>query len=154
MAKRDAQKLEEAGDFIAASEKLKVATKLIEGVQNYYPAWKPEMVKNGIAQNYENLTRLFPKTEEQRSKNKNVVAELEGGEKISGVPLDPSHEAMPPTRGILEVNPLDARRLAAAEAEVRRLKELAIQPRLADPNQSRNESRIVARSAPNAAADV
>ena len=142
MAKRDALKLEEAGDFVAASEKLKVATKLIEGVRNYYPAWKEEMVKNAIAQNYENLTRLFPKTEEQRNKNKNAVAELEGGEKVSGISIDPLHDAVPPARGILEVNPLDARRLAAAEAEVKRLKELTIQPRAADPNQSRNESRI------------
>ena len=142
MAKRDALKLEEAGDFIAASEKLKVATKLIEGVRNYYPAWKPEMVKNGISQNYDNLARLFPKSEEQRSKNKSAVAELEGGEKISGTPIDPIREAMPPAPGILEVNPLDSRRLAAAEAEVQRLKDLAKQARAPDPNQSRNESRI------------
>ena len=142
MAKRDALKLEETGDFIAATEKLKVATKLIEGVRNYYPAWKPEMVKSGIAQNYENLARLFPKSEEQRRKNKSVVAELEGGEKISGTPADPLHGAIPPTPGILEVNPLDSRRLAAAEAEVRRLKELAYPTPTPATDQSRNDSRI------------
>ena len=142
MAKRDAQKLEEAGDFMGASEKLKVATKLIEGVRNYYPAWKPDMVKSGIAQNYENLTRLFPKTEEQRKKNKSVVAELEGGEKLSGIPAIPDQGLAPLTPGILEVNPLNSRRLAAAEAEVRRLQLLTNQPRPSDSNQSRNESRI------------
>ncbi len=49
LAKRDAEKLEAAGDFIGASEKLRSANNLIESVRKYFPTWKPEMVGGSIA---------------------------------------------------------------------------------------------------------
>jgi Flp pilus assembly protein TadD len=142
LARRSAEKLEADGDFIGASEKLKSARKLFETIHTYYPTWKPEMVKGSVAKNYESLTRLYPKAEEQREKNQSVVAELEGGTRSSGTLIDPADGVMPLTPGILEVDLLATRRLAEAEAEVERLRQLADQAKMADPDQSRNESRI------------
>jgi Flp pilus assembly protein TadD len=142
LARRAAEQLEADGDFIGASEKLKTARKLFETIHTYYPTWKPEMVKGSVAKNFESLTRLYPKAEEQRKKNQSVVAELEGGDRSSGTLIDPADGVTPLTPGILEVDPLATRRLAEAEAEVQRLREVADQAKMADPNQARNESRI------------
>ncbi|RYD47817.1 MAG: hypothetical protein EOP85_04760, partial [Verrucomicrobiaceae bacterium] len=97
LAKRDAEKLEQAGDFIGASEKLAMANKLIESVKTYFPAWKPEMVGGALSQNHENLSRLFSKTKEQRENQRNVVAELEGGATQTGELIDPGHDVLPLT---------------------------------------------------------
>ena len=144
LATRKAEQLEEAGDYIGASESLQSARKLFEAVHKFYPTWKSEMVTSRTAKNYESLTRLFPKTQEQKKKNQNAVAELEGGVKSSGTLINPTDGVMPLAPGILEVNPLETRRLEEAEAEVKRLKALASKPPapVVDPNQSRNESRI------------
>ena len=169
LAKRDAEKLEEAGDFIGASEKLKTANKLIESVRTYFPTWKPEMVGGSISKNYESLTRLFPKSQEQEKKNRdavadfNAVAELEGGARQGGETVDPADGVVPLTPGILEVNPLETKRLADAEAEVKRtraeverLRELNRNQSAAANEASRNESRVrdMARQLQAAEADL
>lgn len=142
LAKRDAVKLEEAGDFVGASEKLRSANKLIESVHTYFPAWRPEMVSGAIAKNHEELSRLFPKTEEQKKNKRAAVAELEGGIKQPGTLIDPAEDVMPLTPGILEVNPLETKRLADAEAEVKRLKEITKSQSASADETSRNESRM------------
>ncbi|MES2440320.1 MAG: tetratricopeptide repeat protein [Verrucomicrobiota bacterium] len=135
---RSAEELEKSGDFVGAAEKLKKARELFDAVQRYYPAWKSEMVTGRNAQNSEAEVRIHPKAEEQRKKNKDVVAELEGGTRQSGTLIDPSEAVMPLTPGILEVNPLETKQLAEAEAEVKRLRELAKN----DAESSRNLSRV------------
>ena len=125
LAIRKAEELETSEDYVGAADKLEKARKLFETVRRYYPDWKPEMVAGRSAQNAEAEARLYPKAEEQRRKNRNVVAELEGGVKNSGTLIDPAQGVMPPSPGILEVEPLAARRLAAAEAEVKRLQALS-----------------------------
>lgn len=128
LAIRKAEELEASEDYVGAADKLEKARKLFQTVRRYYPDWKPEMVAGRSAQNAEAEARLFPKAEEQRRKNLNVVAELEGGVKNSGTLIDPAQGVMPPSPGILEVEPLAARRLADAEAEVKRLQALSQSP--------------------------
>lgn len=169
LAKRDAEKLEQAGDFIGASEKLRTANKLIESVQKYFPTWKPEMVGGSISKNYESLSRMLPQTKEQEKKQRdavadlNAVAELEGGEKQAGTLINPAEDVLPLTPGILEVNPLETKRLKDAEAEVqrtrseiKRLQELNRNQSAAANEASRNESRVrdMARQLQAAEADL
>ena len=142
LAARSAEQLEAGGDFVGAAKKLKKARELFEAVRRYYPAWKPEMVAGRSAQNSEAEVRVHPKAEEQLRKNQNVVAELEGGVKSSGTLIDPAAGVMPLTPGILEVDPLATRRLSDAEAEVKRLRELAKSSSAADKDPARNESRV------------
>ena len=100
------------------------------------------MVTGRSAQNHESEIRVHPKAEEQRKKNRSVVAELEGGVKNPGSELEPSEGVMPLTPGILEVDPLTTRRLEQAEAEVSRLRKLEKAAPAADPEASRNQSRV------------
>ncbi len=124
LATRAAEQLEASGDFQGAMEKMQKATQLFDAVHQYFPAWKSEMVASRTSKNTEYVAKLFPKAEEQRAKKQNVVAELEGGVKKSGILIDPAQGVMPLTPGILQVNPLEKRRLADAEAEVKRLRNL------------------------------
>ncbi len=141
LATRAAEQLEAKGDFVAAAEKLKKARELFDTVHRHYPAWKPEMVAGRTAQNQEAQERLFSKAEEQRKKKQIVVAELEGGVKSPGTVIDsPADSFRQP--GILEVDPIAARRLAEAEAEVKRLRDLAKTQSARDAEASRNESRL------------
>lgn len=142
LASRAAENLEAGEDYIGAAEKLEKARKLFETVHRYYPDWKPEMVTGRSAQNTEAEIRVHPKAEEQRRKNQNVVAELEGGAKSSGTLIDPAQGVMPLTPGILEVDPLATRRLAEAEAEVKRLQELAKAPPKDIVDAARDSSRV------------
>ena len=142
LAARSSEQLEATGDFIGAAEKLKKARELFEAVHRFYPAWKPEMVAGRSAQNHESEIRIHPKAEEQRRKNRSVVAELEGGVKNPGSGLEPSEVVIPLTPGILEVDPLTTRRLEEAQAEVKRLRKLEKAPPAADPEASRNQSRV------------
>lgn len=121
---RDAEQSEASGDFVAAAEKLEKARKLFEAIRRYYPDWKKDMVTGRSAQNSETELRIHPKAQEQRQKNRSVVAELEGGARQPGTLIDPAQEVMPLTPSILEVDPLASRRLAEAEAEVKRLRDL------------------------------
>jgi len=141
LATRAAEKLETEENFVAAKEKLLQARKIVEAIQKHYPDWKPDMVNNRASKNLETLTRIHPKAEEQRKKNQNVIAEFEGGQKNPGSLVDPVNDILPLASNILEVNPLDARRIAEAEAEIQRLRNLTPSP-TPDPDESRNESRI------------
>ena len=141
---RSAEQLEAGGDFIGAQEKLEKARNLFGSVGRYYPNWKTDMVKERTAKNLEAIEKVRPKADEQKLKNRNAVAELEGGVKQPGT-LHKAGENMPPLTppGILEVEPLAARRLAEAEAEVKRLRALAKQPSVTpDPDEGRNATRL------------
>lgn len=139
LATRSSEQLEVAGDFIGAMEKLGKAQQLFGAVQRYYPEWKPEMVKVRSEKTDEAIKLLRNKSEEQVQKNRNQVAELEGGVKKPGKLIDPSKDVKPLTPGILEVDPLAARRLKDAEAEVKRLQNLANQ---SQSERSRDSSRL------------
>jgi tetratricopeptide (TPR) repeat protein len=125
LATRSAEQLEAAGDFIGALEKLEKAGKCFDAVRKYYPEWKPEMVGGRSEKTLETLGKVRPKAEEQFRKNRNMVAELEGGEQKSGELIDPAKGVEPLHPGILEVNPLAARQLNEAESEVERLRKLS-----------------------------
>lgn len=142
---RAAEQLEASGEFVAAAEKLEKARKLFDAVRRWYPDWKPEMVNGRSSLNSEAEIRVHPKAEEQRKKNQNVVAELEGGVKQSGTLIDPAQGVVPLTPGILEVDPLATRRLAEAEAEVKRLQELARNNAKSAPANEQESSRDASR---------
>jgi tetratricopeptide (TPR) repeat protein len=119
---REAEKLESAGDFIGALNKFQKASELFNAVRKYHPDWKAEMVGARFGKNTDAIASVRPKAEEQMLKNRNMVAELEGGVKQSGKTIDPAQGVMPLTPGILEVEPLAARRLREAQDEVERLR--------------------------------
>lgn len=135
LAARSAEQLESAGDYIGAMEKLERATQMFGAVRKFYPEWKPEMVGGRSEKTLETIGKVRPKAEAQMLKNRNQVAELEGGVKKSGQFIDPAEGVMPLTPGILEVNPLEARRLQDAEAEVERLRREAAKGDIAKQNE-------------------
>ena len=143
LAIRAAEKLEGAGDFIGASEKFESARKLLEAIHRYYPEWKSEMVVGRSAQNAEAIAKITPKAQEQRRKDRNVVAELEGGVRNSGSLADPTTEDEAIRPGPLEVDPLVSRQLSEAEAEVSRLRDLT--QNSADPSRDASRVRDIAR---------
>ena len=143
LAVREAERLEASGDFIGAMEKLNSATKAFEAVHKYYPAWKSSMVDGRSAKTAESIERVRPQAEAQINKNRNTVAELEGGIKASGKPVNPA-DKLDPGAGNLQVDPLATRHLADAEAEVKRLRDLAArQPK--DPSASGSRLQEVER---------
>ncbi len=142
LATRKADELEKKQDYVGAAEKLKKAREMFAAVSRYYPDWKPDMVKGRSEINSEAEIRVHPLAEAQRKKDENVMAELEGGVKVPGTTIDPAEGVIPLTPGILEVEPLVARRLADAEAEVKRLRDLAKSDPVPDKDPSRNESRV------------
>ena len=127
LATRAAEQLEAAQDFSGALDKLRKANQLFDAVRKYYPAWKPEMVGGRMGKTTEALGRVGPQADAQLQKNRNTVAELEGGVKKSGRLRDPADPEIPTPSGILEVDPLATRRLTEAEAEVKRLRNLSAQ---------------------------
>ncbi len=144
---RKAEQLEAGGDFIGAQENLEKAGKLFGSVGRYYPNWKTDMVKERTAKNMEAIATLRPKSDEQKLKNRNAVAELEGGVKQPGTLKNAGQDMVPLTPpGILEVEPLAARRLADAEAEVKRLraqiKQAPVAPVTPDADEGRNAARL------------
>jgi len=124
LATRASEQLESAGDHIGALEKLGKANQLFDAVQKYYPNWKPAMVKGRREKTTETITLIRPKADEQLQKNRNQVAELEGGVKKNVQPVSPPKDVLPPKPSILQVDPLASRRLNEAEAEVKRLRGL------------------------------
>ena len=150
LSTRSADQLEATGNFIGALEKLRKADQLFGAVRTYYPEWKPEMVNGRCEKNTEAIGKVQAKAEEQLKANRNTVAELEGGEKKSGTLIDPTKDIIPPTREILKVDPLVSRRLADAEAEVKRLRDLAAKAKLNtmppaptnDQERARDQSRL------------
>jgi tetratricopeptide (TPR) repeat protein len=119
---RKAEELESAGDFIGALEKLQKASEMFNAVRKFHPDWKADMVGGRFGKTTEAIANVRPKAEAQMLKNRNTVAELEGGVKQSGTLIDPAQGVMPLTPGILEVEPLAARRLREAQEEVDRLR--------------------------------
>jgi tetratricopeptide (TPR) repeat protein len=122
LAVRAAEQLESAGDFAGALEKLEKANQLFDAVRTYHPEWKPAMVGGRREKTTETIGRVRPLAEEEMRKNRNAVAELEGGVKQAGEIIDPAQGTLPLSPGILEVDPLSARRLEDAEAELKRLR--------------------------------
>lgn len=121
---RAAEQLEKDGDFVGALEKYGRADKIVKAVAKFYPDWKSSMVGNRTELNTKAMEAVRARAGEQIQKDKGVIAELEGGERAGGNLIDPARDVVPLSKGILEVDPLQARRLKEAEAEVARLKEL------------------------------
>lgn len=119
LASRAAEKLEQTGDFIAAAEKYRKADELFSTVRQYYPDWKSDMVQRRSAKTSEALAAVSRKAEEMLARQRDVVAELEGGVRMGTRPED----AIDDTPRILKVDPVASRRLDQAEQEVRRLRE-------------------------------
>jgi len=146
LAARAAEQLEKDGDFIGSWEKLQQAKKLFDSVSRFYPQWNSEMVAGRAERTNESIAKVRPKAEQQRDNKQNVVAELEGGVLAPGKFIDPAKGVVPLNPGILEVDPLAARRLADAEAEVERLKKLLQDTKAGDGRNeaeaSRNASRV------------
>jgi len=139
LAARAAEQLEKEGDYAGSLQKLEQARKLFDSVLRYYPAWKPEMVKGRAEKTTETLGKIRPKAEEQRQKQQGAIAELEGGTRAHGDDADP---AAPTAPGILEVDPLVTRKLAEAEAEVKRLRQSIADSQISASEASRNASRL------------
>ncbi|MFT4175092.1 MAG: tetratricopeptide repeat protein [Luteolibacter sp.] len=142
LAARAAEQLERDGDYIGAWQKLDQANKLFQSVLQYYPGWKPEMVRGRAEKTHESLSAVRPKAEEQQKKQSGAIAELEGGTRSKGHDIDPRQGVQPLTPGILEVDPLASRRLSEAEAEVKRLRQSIADARTSSTEASRNASRL------------
>ncbi|MFT3991619.1 MAG: tetratricopeptide repeat protein [Luteolibacter sp.] len=142
LAARAAEQLERDGDYTGAWEKLNQANKLFQSVRQYYPNWKPEMVKGRAEKTAEGLTSVKPKAEEQQRKQSGAIAELEGGARTKGRDIDPKQGVQPLTPGILEVDPLTSRRLGEAEAEVKRLRQALSDSQSSQSDASRGASRM------------
>lgn len=125
LATRSAEQLEAADDFAGALEKLQRAEECFGAVRKFYPEWKPSMVGTRSEKTVETIARVRPKAEEQIRKKRSAVAELEGGDRMPGELINPAEGVVPLQPGILEVDPLKARELSNAEAEVERLRKLA-----------------------------
>jgi Flp pilus assembly protein TadD len=140
LATRAAEELDAKGDHLGAIAKLKTAQTFFDNVARYYPDWKPDMVKSRSLKTAASITQISPKALAQREKDQNAVAELEGGVKSSGTLIDPPPSTLP-SPSVLEIDPIAARRLAEAEAEVKRLRSLNSASPIPDSTASRDASR-------------
>lgn len=123
LAVRAAEQLEKDQDFVGALNKYQQATELFGSVEKFYPDWKADMVRNRKDLTVKALTGVQEKAGERMKKDRGVIAELEGGEKVGGNLVDPAKEVKPRKPEVLEVDPLKARRLKDAEVELERLRE-------------------------------
>ncbi|MDX1680555.1 MAG: tetratricopeptide repeat protein [Akkermansiaceae bacterium] len=119
LSTRSAEKLEAQGDHIGAAEKYRLADEYFSTIRKYYPDWRPSMVKRRSTKTRDALAAAEAKAKEILDEQRNVVAELEGGQRM-GATL-PSLETKP---DILKVDPVASRRLKEAESEVERLRKL------------------------------
>lgn len=144
LAVRDAEQLEKDDDFVGALKKYEQASKLFGSVGRYYPEWKSGMVSNRLELTTKAIGDVREKAGEQMQRDRGVIAELEGGAKVGGELIDPARDVRPLNQGILEVDPLQARRLKEAEAEAARLrKQLAEAEKGARSTEAmRNASRV------------
>ena len=134
---RSSEDLESRGDFAGAMEKLQRSQQLFGTIRKFYPEWKPEMVTIRSEKTNEAVSRVSQKAQDQLDRNRNAVAELEGGVK-QAVQTPDNGDIKRADPLVIKEDPATTQRLAAAEAEVRRLRELASQP----PEQaSREKSR-------------
>ena len=122
LAVRAAQQLEKDQDFVGALNKYQQASDLFGSVRKFYPDWKADMVKNRHDLTAKALAGVQEKAGDKLKKDRGVIAELEGGDKVRGEFINPPKEEKSPNLGVLEVDPLKARRLKDAEAELKRLK--------------------------------
>jgi predicted nucleic acid-binding Zn-ribbon protein len=118
LASRDAEMLEAQGDSVGALRKLERAKEMFDVVRRYHPEWKERMVSGRHAKTEEAIKRVRPMADEQLRKQREVVAELEGAPVRSGV----QEQTTNPLPGVLQQDPIGARRLKEAEAEVARLR--------------------------------
>jgi len=160
---RAAEQLEKDGDFLGALKKYEQAGKLFDSVGRFYPDWKSGMVGNRRDLTTKAMEVVRGKAGEQFNKERGVIAELEGGVKIGATPqketvmipkpADPGAAPKPPTRtepvipeppsrGILEVDPLQARRLKDAEAELARLRKMISETDARTNEAMRNATRL------------
>lgn len=159
---RAAEQLEKDGDFIGALKRYEQAGKLFESVGKFYPDWKSGMVQNRKQLTEKAVRVVRDKAGEQFKREQGVIAELEGGVKVGakpgeavrpevGVPggglgqqdrLAPGLPAAPAERDILQVDPLQAKRLRDAEAELERLRELISQADAGSNQAMRNAARL------------
>lgn len=123
LAVRAAEQLEKDQDYVGALSKYQQATELFGSVEKFYPDWKADMVKNRKDLTVKALAAVQEKAGERIKKDRGVIAELEGGEKIAGEMVDPAKQLEPPKPDILKVDPLKERRLKDAEAELARLRD-------------------------------
>ena len=134
---RSSEELESQGDFAGAMEKLQRAQQLLGTIEKFYPEWKAEMVGIRSEKTDEAISRVGQKAQAQLERNRNAVAELEGGVKQAVEAPDDIDKKTAAT-SVAENDPATTQRLAAAEAEVRRLRELASK---APEEASREKSR-------------
>jgi tetratricopeptide (TPR) repeat protein len=160
---RAAEQLEKDGDFLGALKKYEQAGKLFDSVGRFYPDWKSGMVGNRRDLTRKAIEVVRGKAGEQFNKERGVIAELEGGVKVGATPqketvmipkpANPGAAPKPPTRtepvipeppsrGILEVDPLQARRLKDAEAELARLRKMISEADARTNEAMRNATRL------------
>ncbi len=122
LAVRAGEQLEKDEDFVGALNKYQQANELFSSIEKFYPDWKVDMVKNRKDLTIKALTGVQEKAGDRMKKDRGVIAELEGGDKVKGKLIDPAKDVKPLIPGVLEVEPLKARRLKDAEAELERLR--------------------------------
>lgn len=135
---RSSEELESRGDFAGAMEKLNRAQQLFGTIRKYYPEWKPEMVGTRSEKTSEAISRVSQKAQEQLDRNRNAVAELEGGIK-QAVESPDAAEKKPVEAPAIKVDPTNAREISEAEAEVKRLRELS---KRKEQESSRNSQQV------------
>lgn len=157
LAARAAEQLESEGDFIGALEKLEKASEMFHAVRTYHPEWKTEMVGGRKEKTSDSINRVRPRAEEAMLRNRNAVAELEGGGTRSGAI---TNTPLSPAPSILEVDPLATRELKQAEDELQRLRSLSANSqteaardasRVSDLTRQRDELQARLRAAETAA---
>ena len=144
---RSSEELESRGDFAGAMEKLNRAQQLFGTIRKYYPEWKPEMVGTRSEKTGEAISRVSQKAQDQLDRNRNAVAELEGGIK-QAVKSPDATEKNPLEPPVIKVDPTNAREISEAEAEVKRLRELS---KRKEQESSRNSQQVEEMRRQNAA---
>lgn len=160
---RAAEQLEKDGDFLGALKKYEQAGKLFDSVGKFYPDWKSGMVKNRRDLTAKATEVVRGKAGEQFQRERGAIAELEGGVKVGAtsdqetamLPKPANPGAMPkppagiepvvpaiPSRGVLEVDPLQSRRLKEAEAELARLRKMISDADTRSNEAMRNATRV------------
>jgi tetratricopeptide (TPR) repeat protein len=135
---RSSEELESRGDFAGAMEKLNRAQQLFGTIRKYYPEWKPEMIGTRSEKTGEAISRVSQKAQDQLDRNRNAVAELEGG--IKQAVKSPDAVGRKPVEApAIKVDPANAREISEAEAEVKRLRELS---KRKEQESSRNSQQV------------
>jgi len=142
LSTRAAERLEVEEDFLGAWEKYSEADKLFSAVQKFYPEWRPEMVEGRAGRTREAMAAVRPKAEQQQDASRQVIAELEGGQRVGGDVIDPGARPTFEPPGVLEVDPIASRKLKEAETEVARLQQLLENANVDQQEVARNASRV------------